>query len=104
MTEINLALPHGITRTLIWFLQRELPLRVHDGRDKFVLTEFPPIDAFYRSLFQETITPEEYVRTQKVWREFNIENMQQYHELYLNLDIILLADVFENFHHHGLRP
>ena len=69
-----------------------------NGREQFLLTELPPIDAFYRSLSEETITLEEYVRAQKVWRKFNIENMQQYHDLYLNLDVLLLADVFENFH------
>ena len=80
-----------------------------DGRDKFLLTELPPIDAFYSSLSEESITLEEYERGQKVWREFNIENMQQYHDLYLNLDVLLLADVFENFHEtcilgYGLNP
>ena len=68
-----------------------------DGRDKFLLTELPPIDAFYSSLSEETIITEEYDRAQNVWREFGIENMQQYHDLYLNLDVLLLADVFENF-------
>ena len=68
-----------------------------DGREKFLLIELPPIDAFYSSLSEETITPEEYERSQKMWREFNIKNMQQYHDLYLNLDFLLLADVFENF-------
>ena len=68
-----------------------------DGREKFLLTELPSIDAFYSSHSEETITPEEYERAQKVWREFNIENMQQYHDLYLNLVVLLLADVFENF-------
>ena len=33
---------------------------------------------------------------QKVWREFNIENMHQYPDRYLNLDVLMLADVFEN--------
>ena len=61
-----------------------------------MLTELPPIDVFCSSLSEETITPEEYERAQKVWREFNIENMQQYHDLYLNLDVLPLADVFEN--------
>ena len=69
-----------------------------DGREKFLLTELPLIDALCSSLFEETITPEEYERTQKVWQKFNIENMQPYHDLYLNLDVLLLADVFENFH------
>ena len=45
-----------------------------DGRDKFVLTELPPIDAFYSSLSEETITPEEYDRAQKLWREFKIKH------------------------------
>ena len=69
-----------------------------DGREKCLLTELPPIDAFYSSLSEETITPEEYARAQKVWREFNIDNVQQYDDLYLNLDVPLLADVFESFH------
>ena len=68
-----------------------------DGRDKFLLTELPPIDAFFSSISEETITPKEYNRAQKVWREFKNKNMQQYHDLYLNLDLLLLADVFENF-------
>ena len=80
-----------------------------DGSDIFLLTELPPIDAFYSSLSEETITSEEYERAQKVWREFNIENMQQYHDLFLNLDVLLLADVFENFRqtcilNYGLDP
>ena len=52
-----------------------------DGREKFLMTELPPVDAFYSSLSEETITNEEYERAQKVWREFNIKNMQQYHDL-----------------------
>ena len=36
-------------------------------------------------------------RAQKVCREFSIENMQPDHVLYLNVDILLLADVFEYF-------
>ena len=63
-----------------------------DGREQFLLTELPPIDAFYSSLSEETITPDEYGRDQKVWREFNIYNMQQYHALFLNLDVLLLAN------------
>ena len=67
-----------------------------DGRDNFLLTELPPIDAFYSSLSTETITQEEYDRAQNMWREFGIENMPQHYDLYLNLDVFLLADVFEN--------
>ena len=79
------------------FAKGNYPYEYMDGRDTFLFTDLPPIDTFYSSLSEETITPEEYDRAQKVWRKFGIENMQQYHDLYLNLDILLLADVFENF-------
>ena len=59
--------------------------------------------------FLKKLTPEEYAQAHKVWREFNIDNMQQYYDLYLNLDVLLLADVFENFRQtcimdYGLDP
>ena len=79
------------------FAKGNYPYEYMDGRETFFLTELYPIDAFYGSLSEETITLEEYERAQKVWREFKIKNMQQYHDLYLNHDVLLLADVFENF-------
>ena len=48
------------------FAKGNYPYEYMDGRDKFLLTELPPIDAFYSSLSEETITPEEYERAQKV--------------------------------------
>ena len=76
------------------FAKENYPYEYVDGRDKFLLTELSPIDAFCSSLSDESITPEKYERAQRVLREFSIENMQQYHDLYLNLDVLLLADIF----------
>ena len=58
------------------FAKGKYPYEYMEGRDTFLLTELPPIDAFYSSLSEEIITPEEYDRAQNVWREFGIENMQ----------------------------
>ena len=32
-----------------------------------------------------------------MFKEFNIKNLGEYHDLYVQSDILLLADVFENF-------
>ena len=51
----------------------------------------------------------EYRHACKVWREFGIKNMGEYHDLYLRTDVILLANVFESFKevcmkNYGLDP
>ena len=68
-----------------------------------------PKEAFYSKLMGEGITDEDYQHVHTVWKEFNIESMKVYHNLYNLSDVLLLADVFENFrnicmNHHGLDP
>ena len=46
---------------------------------------------------KEHITNEDYAHAQKVWDTFNINNLGEYHDLYVQSDTALLADVFENF-------
>ena len=38
-----------------------------------------------------------YKHAQNVWNAFNLESMEQYHDLYLKSGVLLLADVFEKF-------
>ena len=73
------------------------PYEFMDGPEKFLLTELPRIDAFCSSLAEAWTSSAEYERAQKIWQEFCIKNMREYHELYLNLDVLLLADICENF-------
>ena len=48
------------------FSKGNYPCEYMDGREKVLLTELPPIDAFYSSLFEETKMSEEYARAQNV--------------------------------------
>ena len=55
------------------------------------------MDSFDSILNDEDITDDQYKHAQNVWNTLNLKNMGEYHDLYLKSDILLLADVFENF-------
>ena len=60
-------------------------------------TSLSPKEVFSSKLTGQGITNEDYQHAQTVWKEFNIESMKDYHNLYILSDVLLLADVFENF-------
>ena len=43
------------------------------------------------------ISGEDYLICNKIWNEFDIENMGDYHDHYLKKDVLLLVNVFEKF-------
>ena len=65
-----------------------------DSMKKFDETSLPPKEAFYSKFMDEGITDEDYQHAQTVWKEFNIESMKDYHNLYNLSDVLLLSDVF----------
>ena len=73
------------------------PYEYMDSPQKFNDVSLPPIEAFFSTLTNTGITAEEYDHAQSVWRAFGIHTMGEYHDLYVKTDVLLLADVFENF-------
>ena len=45
----------------------------------------------------EDIKDANHIDAKRVWKGFEIKKLGEYHDLYLKIDILLLADVFENF-------
>ena len=85
------------------------PYEYWDSIDRFDEPQLPPKEAFYSRLTDQTITDEDYCHAQQVWKEFNMQKLVDYHDLYLKTDVLLLCDVFENFRatcmqHYKLDP
>ena len=68
-----------------------------DSWEKFDETSLPDKNDFYSKLKEEDITDENYAQAKKVWEVFEIKNRGEYHDLYVQLDTLLFAYVFENF-------
>ena len=68
-----------------------------DSFERFEEMELPPKNEFYSKLSDENISDSDYEHAQTVWKTFNCKTMGDYHDLYLKTDILILADVFENF-------
>ena len=69
---------------------------------------FPDKEYFYRSVkdgktgdngekLSGHIHDEDYLTWKKIWNEFNIKKMDDYHHHYLKKYVLLLVDIFEKF-------
>ena len=64
-----------------------------DEWEKFSETLLPG----YSELNMEDITDEDYTHAERVCKDFEIKNLEEYHDWYVQSETLLLADVFENF-------
>ena len=85
------------------------PYEYMNNWDKFKENELPPREAFYSKLNMVGVREENYEHTKRVWKEFGLKDLEEYHDLYLKTDVILLANVFEAFRkvclkNYGLDP
>ena len=68
-----------------------------DSPKKLKETQLPSKEAFYSKLNDEGISDENNAHARKVWKMFEMKTLEDYHNLYNGVDVLLLADVFENF-------
>ena len=64
---------------------------------KFKENKLPDKRKLFSSLKDCGINEKEYQKADKVWKVFKINNLGEYHDLYLKTHVLLLCDVFEKF-------
>ena len=85
------------------------PYEYMDSEEKFNDTKPPPQKVFFSTLTGRGITEKNYKHVLNFWNSFNMKIFKDYHKLYNETDVLLLADVFENFRNlclkiYGLDP
>jgi hypothetical protein len=85
------------------------PYEYMDDISKLNAKKLPSKDELYSTLHESGVTDEDYERAQKVRNHFGMKRMKDYHDLYLETDVLLLADIFESFRktclgNYGLDP
>ena len=73
------------------------PYDYMDTPEKLKETEIPSKEAFYSKLNDEGISDDDYSHARKVWEMVEMKTLEDYHNLYNEVHVLLLADVFENF-------
>lgn len=84
--EFNLVVRKGV-----------FPYDYVDAWNKLDETQLPPQSCFDSQLNNEECTHENNQHACNVWNMFNIKTLGEYSDLYLKTDVLLLADIFENF-------
>ena len=94
---INLSLHYTGDKFNLLTRKGVYPYQYMDSFEKLKETKLPPKETFCSRLNNEGISDEDYTHARKVWKTFKMKNLEDYHNLYNQVDVLLLADVFENF-------
>ena len=73
------------------------PYEYADTWERFSEISLPSKKDFYSNLDMEDISDIDYRHANNVFKVFKLENLGDYHDLYVQSDTLLLADVFNNF-------
>ena len=73
------------------------PFEYMDNWERFNETSLPSKESFYSNLNMENIEDIDYRHGNNIFNKFKLNNLGEYHDLYVQSDTLLLADLFENF-------
>jgi hypothetical protein len=65
--------------------------------EKFDKTSLLPKGAFYSKLNNTCISDTEYEYAKSIWEKAGCKTICDYYNIYFKTDVLLLADIFQNF-------
>ena len=90
--------PNQDNKKLVLLLQKGVhSCEFMDDWEKFMETSLPEKENFYSHLNMEDINDANYAHAKRVCKDFEIKDLGEHHDLYVQSTKILLTDVFENF-------
>ena len=94
---------NDLNKFLILLRKGVYPYEYMDEWNKFNEKVLPSKESFYNNLTLEDTTKTDYAHANNIFKKFNINNLGEYHNLYVRSDTLLLADIFENFRQSCLK-
>ena len=79
------------------------PYEYIDSWERFNETSLPDKEAIYSNLNMEDIRDVDHRHAKRVFKNLSNKNLSDYHDLYVQSDTLLLADVFENFRNMSIK-
>ena len=87
-----------VMKTFILLLRKGVyPYEYMDSWERFHETSLSDKEAFYSHLNMKGTKDVDYRHVKRIFKEFHIKNLGEYHDLYVQSYTLLPADVFENF-------
>ena len=79
------------------------PYRWFDSLEKLDERKLPDRVHWKNDLTGEEMSDKDWEFVNKVWRTFKLKTFRQFHDLYMESDVMLLADIFERFRSDSLK-
>lgn len=84
--------------TILSLINKQVyPYEYMDCVSRFDETQWPDIEKFYSSLSKSTISEKRWLSGKKVFEKLKLKSLGEFHDLYLTIDVLTLADCFEQF-------
>ena len=79
------------------------PYEFVDDHSKLYYPRLPPKESFYSKVRLDDISDADYAHAKNVYNTFKCKDFGDYHWLHLKTDVLLLADIFEEFRRMSLQ-